>query len=371
MNGISAASMTALALQNHELLQTLATATNGRHSEGEGHMTLRTKVVEEDDDPVSKIVAAKTAAILNGSKSPEITDEAGVSRKPRKGTPIKLCHTPPVKGIPADVSEASLVGPCETDANEENSSDITQNTNCGKDAGNLNIGTMKIPIHNPSKESPRAIMKSASPSISPKSNPNNKEDIIEAVADSNAEETLANVETLRLHDKQYEIVPLGNKQWITRHEYEIMKELCAVQQPSIFSREKNIATLKVPVFKINRSSNDKEQFLSNEHSPKRTIDEVDKDDNNDDESTSKKQKQDTQESELTTPEQSESQDYWDAMVIDNAQDESKEAQGEEQGTDDDEQVTDTNEGFEEGREVNKKNNKDLPSENVKESCDEK
>ena len=90
MNGMPVASMTALALQNHELLQSLATPTNGRQLEADGHMTLRTKVVEEDDDPISKIVAAKTAAILNGSKSPEITDETGVSRKPRKGTPVKF-----------------------------------------------------------------------------------------------------------------------------------------------------------------------------------------------------------------------------------------------------------------------------------------
>ena len=53
-----------------------------------------------------------------------------------------------------------------------------------KDVGNFNIGTMKIPIHKPSKESPRAALKCASnvsPSLSktPESE-NTKEDIIEA-----------------------------------------------------------------------------------------------------------------------------------------------------------------------------------------------
>ena len=372
--------MTALALQNHELLQTLASTTNGRQVDGEGHMTLRTKVVEEDDDPVSKIVAAKTAAILNGSKSPEITDETGVSRKPRKGTPVKLCHTPPAKSIPAEVSKGSPNDSSETDSKEENCTDLSENTNSGlKDAGNLNIGTMKIPIHKPSKESPRAMLKNASstsPSNSTKVKPESTtEDIIEAVANSNAEETLAKVETLRLNDKQYEIVSLGNKQWITRNEYEIMKELSAVQKPSGFSREKNVAALKVPVFKVNRNFGDS---TSNDNSLKRTIDEVDDSNMKQGESNSKKHKKE-EENEMTTPEESDSQDESDTMVIDTdtVQGESKETQGDEKAKTCDEQLTDikekSQEAAEEGKEAEalKDSNQGVPAETTKEANDEK
>ena len=301
-------------------------------------MTLRTKVVEEDDDPISKIVAAKTAAILNGSKSPEITDETGVSRKPRKGTPVKLCHTPPAKSIPAEGSQSSRqVFPemsarsspndsSEDDSKVDKATEENENDS-EKDIGNFNIGTMKIPIHKPSKESPRAMLKCASnvsPSLSnqPESE-NTKEDIIEAVANSNAEDALTKVETLRLNDKQYEIVPLGNKQWITRNEYEIMKELSAVQKPSAFVREKNVATLKVPVFKVNRIVTDNtETSPERQSASKRTIDEVE---NEDFESHIKKQKKNTEDSAEGTTEESDSQDESNEMVI--ITDKFKETQG--------------------------------------------
>ena len=328
MNGMPVASMTALALQNHEILQSLATPANGKQLEAEGHMTLRTKVVEEDDDPISTIVAAKTAAILSGSKSPEITDETGVSRKPRKGTPVKLCHTPPAKSIPAEGSQSSRqvfpeMSACSSanDSSEDDSKvdKVTEEdeNDSAKDIGNFNIGTMKIPIHKPSKESPRAILKCASnvsPSLSKKTeSENTKEDIIEAVANSNAEDALTKVETLRLNDKQYEIVPLGNKQWITRNEYEIMKDLSAVEKPSAFVREKSVATLKVPVFKVNRITSDNAEIKPEKHSvSKRTIDEVE---NEDSESGIKKQKKNVEDSTEGTPEESDSQDESDAMVI--------------------------------------------------------
>ena len=143
------------------------------------------------------------------------------------------------------------------------------------------------------------------------------------VANSNAEDALTKVETLRLNDKQYEIVPLGNKQWITRNEYEIMKELSAVQKPSTFVREKNVATLKVPVFKVNRITTDDTETSPEKHSAsKRTIDEVE---NEDSESRIKKQKKNTGDSAEGTPEESDSQDESDEMVI--ITDNFKETQG--------------------------------------------
>ena len=356
-NGMPAAGMTALALQNRELLQTLAASPiNARQAEVEGHMTLRTKIVE-DDDPISKIVAAKTAAILNGRKSPEISDEAGVSRKPRKGTPVKLCHTPLTKGLPNEGSPVSRqVFPemstsyetaLTTSSFHDNSpkggnstEDLTKATNgTMKDAGNFNIGTMRIPIHKPSKESPRAMLKSSSnpsPSLPTVTQPDEKntEDIIEAVANSNAQQTLAKVETLRLNDKQYEIVPLGNKQWITRNEYEIMKELYAVQNPSVFTRQKSVAALKVPVFTVTKDSDEKtasSNIFEKQFAPKRTIDDAENCNNEDGENSSKKQKKDIEDRNQTTSEQRDLQDESDEMVIDTdaAQEEFKEIQGQE------------------------------------------
>ncbi len=217
-------------------------------------MTLKTKVVEPDDDPISKIVAAKTAAILNGSKSPEMLDESGVSRKPRKGTPMKLGLTAPaMKSAPGEAAQPparlafSDAEPPQQPPSDGNNSPEDLSNGATKKNGNFNIGTMKIPIHKPTKESPRAALKistSLSPSkpTEPKSTAT-ADNIVEAVAASDATAALSRVETLRLNDKQYEIVPLGNKQWITRNEYEIMKELSGFNRGA-----KSPTPHKVPTF---------------------------------------------------------------------------------------------------------------------------
>lgn len=100
------------------------------------------------------------------------------------------------------------------------------------------IGTMKVPILPP--KSPPGRRLPASPKANPvpftpiltfdlsgsgRATSTDKQNMMVLVAGSDPANTLSQVQTLVLNGRDYEIVPIGNGQWITRNEYELMREL--------------------------------------------------------------------------------------------------------------------------------------------------
>ncbi len=280
-NGVPAG-MTALAMQNQELIKTLSTPVTLTVKEepltmaDNKHMTLRTTVVD-DEETLNKIAAAKAAAILaSGGRSPDSGDDMSMSRKPRKGTPVKLCHTPPNATTSGEDTSSVRrqvfpeMGSSFEDDNASNTSspkpplkeviNITEDEFLAQAVKNsilpstaTNIGTMKVPIHQNSSLSPRAMQKAAL-NVSPTKGQDPasaRKDILEAVAQSNnAGEALKKVQMLMLNGKQYEIVSVGEGQWVTRNEYDMMRELSEVVKPAATVQEtsaKTPVTLKVPV----------------------------------------------------------------------------------------------------------------------------
>ena len=215
------------------------------------------------------------------------TEETSGMRKPRKGTPVKLCATPPSSASAEDLSRTrrqiftdmpSLDGPYEegmaspTGSSTEEYDRLTIITD---DKPTLNIGTMKVPIQPAHKESvharthlrsastgknslqekpPVAIETSLTTVVTTATNgatstpqpldltspvretPSTaKQDILEAVSVSDATATVSQSQILLLNGKEYEIVPIGSNRWITRNEYEMMKELCEVQKSTVMS----------------------------------------------------------------------------------------------------------------------------------------
>ena len=262
--------------------------------------------------PTRKIqdVAAIRSHLLAGSRTVKTEDPTrpedtcGV-RKPRKGTPVKLCSTPPTVNHVEDLSHARrqiftdmppLDGPYEEDEEEAISSgEVSQSEDYGRltivtedEPTTMNIGTMKVPIqpqykdarqytrpgakveqHEPQQQHrsppppPAPVVHTSTPApstapstfqpldlTSPVKDPTGKrkEDILVAVAASDASSTLAQCQTLLLNGKEYEIVPVGTSQWITRNEYEMMKELSEVHKPKT-SGVRSVP-LKVPQIKL-------------------------------------------------------------------------------------------------------------------------
>lgn len=232
---------------------------------------------------------------LRSHKPEDKVDEPCGVRKPRKGTPVKLCSTPPVGHNVEDAPARrqifgdmpALDGPYEEDS--ASPSDSSQHDDYGRltivteEEPSLNIGTMKVPIQPQLKESvysrqqtrhstaeqseAPSTIKEIQPSVDPSSyqpldltSPTKdatsprKKDIMEAVAVSDVNTTLSQSQTLLLNGKEYDIVPVGNNQWITRSEYEMMKSLSEVHKPTLTEKieleKPRVVPLKVPQIKL-------------------------------------------------------------------------------------------------------------------------
>ena len=128
------------------------------------------------------------------------TTSGGGGRKPRKGTPVKLCTAHDVSSTPSHVvvvEEKSPMGdhkPSE-DTTRVNDSDTETSSSCDNNEELMS----------------------------------EKQIIYKRVCSTDAHQTIANKQTLLLNGKRYEIVPVGGSRWITRNEYEMMRELQALQ----------------------------------------------------------------------------------------------------------------------------------------------
>ena len=149
-------------------------------------------------------------------KSPG-SDE-NTARKPRKGTPVKLCTTPPAVHNVLPTASRNL-------------SNFTVNqqsvTNLSKE--NVHGMVQTSLVQNPTSVSTTKSGAEGSPLDLTRSP--------EASATTNSvENAILNSQVLMLNGKRFEIVPLGDGRWVTRNEYEIMKCLEHVRKdPSILN----------------------------------------------------------------------------------------------------------------------------------------
>ncbi len=187
--------------------------------------------------------------------------ERGAPRKSRKGTPVKLCATPPSSGLDLSnvrrqiCSESLDIGYDEDldETSQPLSEPDIEVSSASNEPISMNIGTMRVPIRpihketmhsrkslsngtkSMSKSPPRMSGGGGEPNLldltgSGRNSTTDRQDIMAAVAESNIMKTMDRVQTLLLNGKDYEIVPIGNGRWITRNEYELLKELCTVDK---------------------------------------------------------------------------------------------------------------------------------------------
>ena len=147
---------------------------------------------------------------------PPDVEQTASSRKPRKGTPVKLFTAPSTNETPLPL----VVEPY--------------------------TPVVQTPTPPP-------------PSSLASADDNEKQLIFKRVCSTDAQQTLAKTQTLLLNGKRYEIVPVGDGRWITRNEYEMMRELHTLQVNAGMSSPK----LNTPIIKTERAE-DSDHSDSNE-----------------------------------------------------------------------------------------------------------
>ena len=138
---------------------------------------------EVDDDDVVVVHLPNDEQVVSSSTTT-------TNRKPRKGTPVKICAVPN-SGNPGNESvKPSAATSGRSDSDTETSS------SCGDGDGELT---------------------------------DEKEIIYKSVCSIDVSETIATTQTLLLNGKRYDIVNVGGSRWITKNEYEMMRELRVLQ----------------------------------------------------------------------------------------------------------------------------------------------
>ena len=239
-------------------------------------------------------------------------EEAQNVRKPRKGTPFKLCATPPSQSC-IDLSERSRsavspgIGGYNSGSNSQNSSrrssqenmpnygncrspdsdDISQTDIHGLDTKPAAvIGNIQVPIKRQRKDtgSPRGYLKRHSmqytepvaPSIASDSAqsagspldlthsavraPTNTASAVNSTPKStaNQQSSADGKQILLLNGLEYEIVPLGNGRWISKNEYELIRQLNSVHPSSPVSNVENLS-------KVSQKTANPVASLENDH----------------------------------------------------------------------------------------------------------
>ncbi|KAK2145469.1 hypothetical protein NP493_3933g00003 [Ridgeia piscesae] len=179
----------------------------------------------------------KDENLVNGTAGSSTTSEENVSRKPRKGTPIKLETTQPPAKRQEEVTDLS----------------VKQNLRASLDASEADVSKnpSAMPVH-PAKAHTRSHDLAVVPSgvtpldlSTPKgfstgavgcanvaSTPEEPEDMSlksqthsPAVTPEDDGKDILKSQTLLLNGKKYEIVPLGDGRWISQNEYELLRGL--------------------------------------------------------------------------------------------------------------------------------------------------
>ena len=180
----------------------------------------------------------KDENLVNGTAGSSTTSEENVSRKPRKGTPIKLETTQPPAKRQEEVTDLS----------------VKQNLRASLDASEADVSknlASAMPVH-PAKAHTRSHDLAVVPSgvtpldlSTPKgfstgavgcanvaSTPEEPEDMSlksqthsPAVTPEDDGKDILKSQTLLLNGKKYEIVPLGDGRWISQNEYELLRGL--------------------------------------------------------------------------------------------------------------------------------------------------
>ena len=242
--------------------------------------TLKVEPVKKEEVPTMKLPTTPVKyseeegpveLTTRGNTTPPAPEETSV-RKPRKGTPVKLCPVTTAAGLDLSCVKRQVVFSAEDGSvtgqvgYHEDSDQVSAEGKEEQNESPQNIGMLKVPIRRP-RESPRPRIVSSAPEQteglcmvrSPQREEVHKEvpttesgntksnglldltgsgrmsvtgtqDLLEAVSQSDPDTTMARKQILVLNGREYEIVPVGAERWITRNEYELLRELCMVEE---------------------------------------------------------------------------------------------------------------------------------------------